>query len=65
METYRCCSERTQEEGTTMTTNLWIAWLLAATIAMTGGLAAASAAGSPDTPEPGVCGAVVDDGSPF
>ena len=48
-----------------MTTNLWIAWLLTATIALVGSLAAAGSVESAGTADPAVCGAVVDDGSPF
>ena len=48
-----------------MTTGIWIAWLLAASIAMGGSLAGASSFGSAEEPDPPVCGAVVDDGSPF
>lgn len=48
-----------------MTTNLWIAWLLTATIALAGSLAAAGPVEPAGAADPTVCGAVVDDGSPF
>ena len=48
-----------------MTTNLWIAWLLTATIALAGSLAAVGPIGSAGDADATVCGAVVDDGSPF
>jgi hypothetical protein len=48
-----------------MTTNLWTAWLFAAVIALSGVLGAPGSVGSDEPPDASVCGAVVDDGSPF
>ena len=48
-----------------MTTNAWIAWLLAAVLAATGSIAAADPNAPGGAPQPSPCGAVVDDGSPF